>query len=178
MGGAQSKNEYKLPICLISKNGDGSLRQTERETEFFELWSTLVKEAKKFCQENKKNINRYDLEEAHLSKIGRCLYVKKDENGQKVDGVAPFLYPKIKMNGKTGEVYTKFKKGKIRRGEEATLQLKNIEGKRCHIRANVHFESIFVNPQYVSIQVKVLEAAIYPIQKEVEYVIPVEIEDE
>ena len=172
-----NKKEYKLPISLISKKEGGELQQTERETEFFELWSNLVKSAKKFCLENKAGIGRYELEEAHLSKIGSCFNVKK-EDGKKVGGAAPFLYAKVKTNSRTGEVYTKFRKGKIKRGEDPTLQLEKIEGRRCHLRANIHLESIFVNSQYVRIQVKVLEAAIYPLQNEEKCVIPVEIEEE
>ena len=53
-----------------------------------------------------------------------------------------------------------------------------IEGKRCELRANLHFESIFVNAQYVSIQVKVLEAAIWEKGSVEPSVITVEEEEE
>ena len=172
----QGKSEYKLPICLINKDENGTLQKTERETKFFELWDTLVKMAKQFCLENKALIGRYDMEEAHLRKIGCCLYVKKVD-GKAVEGYAPFLYPKVKTNSKTGKVYTIFHKAVIKRGQDSSLDLKDIEGKRCELRANIHFESIFVNSQHVTIQVKVLEAAIWP-PKEEKRVIPVEVEDE
>ena len=68
-----TKKDYRLPICLISKGQDGELSMTEKEKEFFELWTMLVKKAKSFCLENKAEIGRYDLEEGHLRKIGRCL---------------------------------------------------------------------------------------------------------
>ena len=173
MNNNSDKKEYKLPICLINTAKAGSLQMSEKEKEFFELWTMLVKKAKAFCLENKALIGRYDLEEAHLDKIGRCLYVKKKE-GKKVEGVPPFLYPKIKMNTKTGEVYTLLKKGKVKKGENPNLVLESIEGQRCDLRANLHFESIFCNSQYVSIQVKVLETAIWPKAVAEPSIIPIE----
>ena len=103
---------------------------------------------------------------------------KKDEQGKRVEDAAPFLYPKVKTNTKTGKVYTLLHKGSVKRGEDPKLELEEIEGKRCDLRANLHFESIFVNSQYVSIQVKVLEAAIWEKGSAEPSVIPVEEEEE
>ena len=147
---------------------------TEKEKEFFELWTMLTKKAKKFCLESKAEIGRYDLEEGHLRRIGACLWTKKDEQGKKVEDAAPFLYPKLKINTKTGKVYTLLKKGCVKKGEDPTLELENVEGQRCYLRGNLHFESIFVNSMYASIQVKVLEAAIWPRESAEPSVIPIE----
>ena len=163
------KKDYRLPICLISKGEDGKLSITEREKEFFELWNMLVK---------KEGIGRYDLEEGHLRRIGSCLWTKKDEQGKKVEDAAPFPYPELKINTKTEKVYPLLGKARIKRGEDSTLKLKDIEGQLCYLRAKLHFESIFVNSMYVSIQVKVLEAAIWPREIAEPSVIPIEVESE
>ena len=36
--------DYKLPICMISKDKTGRLVMTEKEKEFVELWTTLMKQ--------------------------------------------------------------------------------------------------------------------------------------
>ena len=165
-----TKKDYRFPTCLISKGEDGKLSMTEREKEFFEIWTTLIKKAKEFRLRNKADIGRPDLEDGDLRKIGACLWTKKDEKGKKVEDASPFLYPKLKINTKTGKVYTLLK--------DPTLELENIEGQRCDLRANLHFESIFVNSMYVTIQVKVLEAAIWPRETAEPSVIETELESE
>ena len=151
---------------------------TEKEKEFFEIWTMLIKKAKKFCLENKVDIGCSDLEEGDLRKIGACLWTKKDEQGKKVEDAAPFLYPKLKINTKTGKVYTLLKKGRVKKGQDPTLELENVEGQWCDLRANLHFESIFVNSMYVTIQVKVLEATIWPHETVEHSIIPTEEESE
>ena len=151
---------------------------SEKEKEFFEIWTMLIKKAKKFCLENKTNIGRADLEEADLRKIGSHLYTKKDKQGNKVEDAAPFLYPKLKMNTKTGKVYTLLKKGRCKKGQDPTLKLEDVEGQRCDVRVNLHFESIFVNSAHVTIQVKVLEVAIWPREAVERSIIPTEEESQ
>ena len=40
---------YKLPILVISRDEQKSLKATERQKEFLELWTNLVALSKKFC---------------------------------------------------------------------------------------------------------------------------------
>ena len=89
-----------------------------------------------------------------------------------------FLFFLLKINTKTGKVYALLHKGSIKKGEDPTLELEDIEGQKCELRANLQFESIFVNSMYVSIQVKVLEAAIWPKASLEPGIIPVEEEEE
>ena len=69
------------------------------------------------------------MEEGHLLRIGSCLWTKKDEQGKKVEEAAPFLYPKLKINTKSGKVYTLLHKGSIKKGEDRKLELEDVEGK-------------------------------------------------
>ena len=148
---------------MVSRDSTGKLTMTEKE--------------KKFCLENKACLKRYDLEEAHLSKLGCCLWFKRTEDGKRDGTASPFLYAKVKAKPKTGKVFTNFHKARIARGEDAPLDLEDILGKRCDLRAHLHFECIFVNGQYVMLQVKVLEADIWPREEKEFNVIPIEEEE-
>ena len=89
----------------------------------------------------------------------------------------PFFTPNLRLIPKQ-EKFTHWKKGRAKKKEDPTLELENIEGQRCDLRANLHFESIFVNSMYLTIQVKVLEAAIWPRETAEPSVIETELESE
>ena len=129
---------------------------TDKERECFELWSTLLAKAKKFCLRNRAGLERYDLGEVHVVKMG-CLWCKKTEDEQVDKTKSPLIYTKIKANPKMGKCYANFHKGQIRRGEDPKLELQDILGKRSDLRAVLHFQSIFINSTYVTLQVKVLK---------------------
>ena len=69
----------------------------------------------------------YDLQDLHLAKLGCCLWSKKTEDGRHDKTASPFLYAKMKMNNKTGKVYTNFHKARPKKGEDTHLKLQDIE---------------------------------------------------
>ena len=168
---------HKLPILVISRDEQGVLKATEKQNEFLELWTNLVAMAKKFCMQNAESMGRFGLDPLELKKIGNCLFVKKDAEGKPEEGKSPTLYTKVKCNPKTGVVFTRFHKMRVKRGEDPSIDMKELIGKRCELMANLHFESIFVNSSHITIQVKVLEVGVF-VEKPQESVIPVEVVEE
>ena len=178
-GPQKEKNgSYKLPILTISKDEGGKLKITDQLQDFYNLWATLIAQSKKFCLENKEKIGRHELDPIELKKIGSCHYGKRDKEGKVDKTISPYLYAKVKANTKTGKVFTNFHKAVGKKGEDHSLVLSEIEGRRCELRAHLHFESIFVNSIHITLQVKVLEAAIYPRKETSENVIPIVVEEE
>ena len=156
----------KLPIVLENKDMEtNTLQPTAMQTSFLNATRKIVEET----------IGRFDLEQEDLKKLGNFVYVKKDK-GEVVKDCAPTLYAKVRYNSKNKSLFTRFRK---KNGKEL-LPLKELMRQRCYVRAAICFEGIFVNNSVVSLQVRVDEAIVEPIErkeKSNEYVIPVDEEE-
>ena len=123
------------------------------------------------------SIGRFGLDPLEVKKIGSCLFVKKDKQGKPEEGKSPTSYAKVKCYPKTGIVFTKFHKVRVKREEDPNIDMTGLIARRCGLMANLHFESIFVNSSHISIQVKVLEVGVFW-EKPEKKVIPVEVVEE
>ena len=92
----------------------------------------------------------HDLQVSELKGLGNCLYMKKGKDGNRIENYSPTLYTKVRFNSKNDEFYTKFLKGKVRKGEDKELNPKEIIGKRCNLVA-----AMYVLGSNISLQVKV-----------------------
>ena len=164
-----------LKLSIVLKNKDmetNTLRPTAMQTFFLDATRKIVEECKAHCLAEKESIGRFDLERGDLKKLGNFVYVKK-EKGEVVKDCAPTLYAKVRYNPKKEKLFTRFRK---RNGKEL-FPLKELMRQRCYVRAAICFEGIFVNNSVVSLQVRVDEAIVEPIERKEESdecVIPVE----
>ena len=166
----------KLPIVLENKDMEtNTLQPTDMQTSFLNATRKTVEECKAHCLAEKETIGRFDLERGDLKKLGNFVYVKKEKR-EVVKDYASTLYAKVRYNTKNEKLFTRFRKKK---GKEL-FSLKELMGQRCYVRAAICFEGIFVNNSVVSLQVRVDEAIVEPIERKRESnecVIPVEKEE-
>ena len=94
---------------------------------------------------------QFGLDPLELKKNRKLFVSKKDAEGKPEEGKSPTLYAKVKCNPKTGVVFTRFHKMRVKRGEDQSIDIKELIGKRCELMANLHFESIFVNSLHITI---------------------------
>ena len=169
-------NSLKFPIVLVNKDVETStLHPTEMQTSFLDATRKIVEECKAHCLAEKEAIGRFDLERGDLRRLGNFVYVKK-EKGEVVKDFAPTLYTRVRYNQKSKKLITQFRK---RNGKDM-FTLEELIRQRCNLKAAICFEGIFVNNSTVSLQVKVDEAIVEPIEKEEETeesVISVEVEE-
>ena len=164
-----------LKLAIVLENKDvrtNALQPTAMQTSFLNATRKIVEECRAHCLEEKETIGRFGLEQGDLKKLGNFVYVKK-EKGEVVKDYAPTLYAKVRYNSKNEKLFTRLRK---KNGKEL-FSLKELMRQRCHVRAAICFEGIFVNNSVVSLQVRVDEAIVEPIERKEESVIPVEVEE-
>ncbi len=105
--------------------------------------------------EVKKQIGQSHLEKVMLYKWDNMLYEKKDEAGERERFWLPTLYAKLMYMRERNVLLTKLvdKHGQ-------PLELDNVVNKPCDVIACVKFESVYVNANGCSLQVKLAEAII------------------
>ncbi len=140
---------YDLPISLYKRDGDPS----GRDRKFVSIFRQIIDTTKDHVVEVKKQIGQAHLEKVMLYKWDNMLYEKKDEAGEPVNDFGPTLYAKLMYMRERNALLTKLvdKHGQ-------PLELDDVVNKPCDVIACVKFESIYVNANGCSLQVKVAEA--------------------
>lgn len=141
---------YNLPIALYSRddNLDG------RDKKFVQIFRDIIDVSKNHVISVKKQIGQSHLEKVMLYKWDNMLYEKKsDETGEPANEFGPTLYSKLMYSRDKNMIATKLvdKHGRA-------LKLDDVLNKPADVIACVKFESIYVNSNGCSLQVKITEA--------------------
>jgi hypothetical protein len=145
-------NGYTMPICLHSKDG-----ASDEEKAFTDKFDAIIEKCKDYMLENKKELKMNDLERSDLRKLNP-IYVKKDADGEPVEGASPTLYAKLIVSKKHGQnkIMTEFFDAAS--GEQYNAL--DLIGKYCHVRAVIKIESLFLGSLKTSLQIKLYEAEV------------------
>lgn len=140
---------YNIPIALYSR--DDSLDGRDRR--FVEIFREIIDTAKDHVVSVKKNIGQPHLVKELLYKWDNILYEKKDESGEPLNEFGPTLYAKLMYSKDKNVIATK-----LVDFNRKTLSIDDVMGKPCNIITCVKFESIYINSNGCSLQVKLTEA--------------------
>ena len=151
-------NGWTLPIVMYNKNG-----ATEEQSKWVEKFNEIVERCKDYVMENKKEVDRYNLERPQLNKIGGCMWWSK--NGGIVDEKrGPTLYRKLIVGKSQAQKRydTKFRAVSDLLGQnDAGVDIGKEElMDYCNVIAVIKIESIYVGGGKISLQVKVSEALV------------------
>lgn len=141
---------YNLPIALYSRDDNAN----GRDKKFVQIFRDIIDTAKNHVISVKKQIGQSHLEKVMLYKWDNMLYEKKnDETGEPANDFGPTLYSKLMYSRDRNTIATKLvdKHGR-------PLNLDEVLNKPCDAIACVKFESIYVNSNGCSLQVKITEA--------------------
>lgn len=158
----QPNGSYVFPLCLYNKE-----EPTDKQKEWVTVFEKIVKECKQYILQNKQELGLYDIDKSDLRKLSP-LYWKK-ENGKVVDGLGPTLYAKLYVSKRGGN--TKFVSA-FYDDEGKDIDPMDIFEHHCLAKAAIKIESIFINAGKVSIQVKLYEAEVKPIQQSLKRLLP------
>ena len=142
-------NGYVMPICLWNRDKD---KVTKEEKAWSDTFSSIIDRCKKHVIDNKKVIEKYDLEMSDLKKLNP-LYWKKTE-GKIVEGTGPTLYAKLIVSKKQNKIVTMFSDFTGNPVDPLTLC-----GKYVYVKAAVKIESIFIGNK-ISMQIKLYECEV------------------
>jgi len=173
-------NGYQMPLVLYSRDG-----ATSKEMAFVKALETVADSCRKHLlkKEIKSALKKHDLEASDLRKILNCFYVKKDEEGNPLQGSSPTLYVKLitssgKKKGKKGDTEEKkgLEKPKIvtQFFDEKTgvaIDPLSLMGKYCYTRSAVKVESIFVGSK-ITLQVKMYECCASLLESSMKSLLP------
>ena len=140
---------YNLPIALYSREN-----ATGRDRKFVEIFRKIIDVAKEHTVSVKKQIGQGHLEKVLLYKWDNMLYEKKnDDTGEPSSDFGPTLFAKLMYSRDKNMIVTKLvdKHGEL-------LKLDDVLLKPADVIACVKFESIYVNSNGCSLQVKITEA--------------------
>jgi hypothetical protein len=139
---------YNLPISLYSRDSNNG-----RDRKFVDIFRQIIDLAKDHVISVKKQIGQAHLEKVMLYKWDNMLYEKKNEEGDPANDFGPTLFAKLMYSRDKNMIVTKLVdfKGK-------PLQLDHVLLKPADVIASVKFESIYVNSNGCSLQVKITEA--------------------
>ena len=140
---------YNIPIALYSR--DDSLGGRDRR--FVEIFREIIDTTKDHVVSVKKTIGQPHLVKELLYKWDNILYEKKDESGEPLNEFGPTLYAKLMYSKDRNQIATKLVD--FNRKE---LSIEDVMGKPCNIITCVKFESIYINSNGCSLQVKLTEA--------------------
>lgn len=153
-------NGWTLPLCLWSRDG-----ASPDEKAWTDTFNTIVERCIDHIIDNKEELDKYDLERSDLKKFNP-LYWKKEKkmvNGKQqlvvAEGTGPTLYSKLIYSKKNESFVTKFYDV-----NDEPIDPLDMIGKYCYSTAAVKIESIFIGNK-ISLQVKLYEAVIEPIQQ-------------
>lgn len=151
---------YRVPIVMTSQSQSEPDKVTDveqQELDFLEDWKN---EVIRYAVENKKAIGKGGKSDAALeSLVGELLYRKKNDDGEPVDGVSPKFYGNLIYFAKKREVGTHF----YGPGDKEVDPLKMT--RHFHIQPTVRFDSIFVGGKSISLQHRIYDATVEPIQR-------------
>lgn len=140
---------YNIPIALYSR--DDSLGGRDRR--FVEIFREIIDTTKDHVVSVKKNIGQPHLVKELLYKWDNILYEKKDESGEPLNEFGPTLYAKLMYSKDRNQIATK-----LVDFNRKALSIDDVMGKPCDIITCVKFESIYINSNGCSLQVKLTEA--------------------
>lgn len=147
-------NNYSLPLALWSK--EGPLAEEKKFTDMIERITDKVRE---YLLKNKKQIGKADLTQHSDSITKLCpLYWKKNEEGERIEGSGPTLYPKLLQSKKDPNnivIYTKFNDLKT----DAEMDPKALVQKHFRVIPAIKLESIYIGSK-ISLQLKVIECLV------------------
>jgi hypothetical protein len=146
-------NGYSLPLCLHTLDG-----ATQNEKEWVNTFNNIVEKSKDYLIDNKEELEQYELERNDIKKLNP-LYYKKDK-GKIVDGSGPVLYAKIIKSRKHDKIITTF----FDFNGESIDPLSLLTGNRFTCKAAIKIESIYIGGTKISLQVKLYECEIKPLQ--------------
>lgn len=139
---------YNIPIALYSRDDVNG-----RDKRFVEIFREIIDKTKDHVVSVKKTIGQPHLVKELLYKWDNILYEKKDESGEPVNDFGPTLYAKLMYSKERNQIATKLVDIKGRH-----LELNDVLNKPCGIITCVKFESIYINSNGCSLQVKLTEA--------------------
>lgn len=144
-------NGYTVPLCLLSKDNP-----TKREQDFVSTFDKVVEKCKDYLLNNKKELKMVDLERSDLRKLNP-IYIKKNADGEVVEGTSPTLYAKLIVSKKNGQnkILTEFFDSATGEGYNPL----DLIGKYCYVRAVIKVESLFLG-SFKTLQVKIYEAEV------------------
>ena len=160
---------YKLPLCLWSK---------DNPTEIQKKWSSKLEEIIDYTRDHIISI-KDDLsghEETTLTSLQdekkaycplKFSYPEKDDKGKPIRKIpsnriltsGPIFSPKLNYSKKENKILTRFFNEDGDELDPQTLISTKDNKKMCHVRANVHIESIFIG-QNIYFQCKVMDAMV------------------
>lgn len=140
---------YNIPIALYSR--DDSLGGRDRK--FVEIFRQIIDTTKDHVVSVKKNIGQPHLVKELLYKWDNILYEKKDESGEPLNEFGPTLYAKLMYSKDKNLIATK-----LVDFNRKVLSIDDVMGKPCNIITCVKFDSIYINSNGCSLQVKLTEA--------------------
>ncbi|MDD4931416.1 MAG: DUF2738 domain-containing protein [Candidatus Colwellbacteria bacterium] len=173
---SQKVTGHSISLCMYSKEGP-----TEREIKTVDKFEELIQKFKDYLISVRKSVKQPLLEMSDLKNMGKLLYWKKDEDGNKVPGIGPTLSPKLiefkasvdsKGVEKPYQMVTTFyledeidDEGNPREVDPLSFLSDNANKKfkLCYVRPVVKIDSIFIGSK-ISIQCKITEADIAPVQ--------------
>lgn len=140
---------YNIPIALYSR--DDSLNGRDRK--FVKVFRNVIDKTKDHVVSVKKSIGQPHLVKELLYKWDNILYEKKDESGEPANDFGPTLYAKLMYSKERNQIATRLvdMKGK-------QLDLEEVVNKPCSIITCIKFESVYINSNGCSLQVKLTEA--------------------
>lgn len=160
-------NGWTFPLCLWSRDG-----VTEEEKKWTDTFNNIVDKCIDHIIDNKEELDKFDLERSDLKKFNP-LYWRKEKkivNGKTVmdvvDGVGPTLYSKLIYSKKSDKFLTKFFDI-----NDNPIDPIDMQGKYCYTNSVVKIESIFIGNK-ISLQVKLYESVVEPIQSGMKRLIP------
>lgn len=167
---------HSMSLAMFSREG-----ATEREIRTVKKIEDIVQKAKEHLLVIRKELKKPKMEMSDLKNMDKILYWKLDEDGERVSGQGPTFSPKLieykaRKDYKTGkekpyQMCTIFYlEDEVNENGDAVevspldfLSTKT-DKKYCYARTAVKFESIFFGAKTISIQCKITEADIAPVQ--------------
>ena len=142
---------YNIPISLYSRenNLDG------RDRRFVEIFREIIEKSKEHLVANKKSIGKPHITKEFLWRWDNMLYEKKDDENQPLNDFGPLFYAKLMYSRDRNTVATK-----LIDPSGNPLRLDDVVNKPCYIRSGIRFESIYINSNGESLQVKLVEAIV------------------
>ncbi len=143
---------YTIPISLYSRENN----LNGRDRKFVEIFRQIVDKTKDHIVTNKKLIGKAHLTKEFLWKWDKMLYEKKDEEtNEPINDYGPLYYAKLMYSREKGTLATKLVDPCGR-----PLKLDDMLNKSCDIIACMKFESIYINSNGESIQIKLTEGIV------------------
>jgi len=141
---------YNIPLSLHSKTD-----VNDKDKLFIDVFRQIIDKTKNHVVDVKKQIGQPHLTKEMLYKWDNMLYEKRDENGNSISEFGPTFYAKLMYNKAKNSIMTTLvdKRGRA-------LNIEDILLKSCDVIACIKFESIYINSNGCSLQVKVSEAII------------------